>query len=136
MIFRTLVILCLSVAVLTASAADVPAGFVEIPGGPFTMGADRARDPMAFDNERWSAAQGEGTVDLPTFYLARTEVSVAEFTKFAQAGKWSVDPRALQAPADHPVTYVSWTDALAYCRWLDASMKSSIPPGYRVTLPS
>ena len=126
---------CLAAA-LTASAADGPAGFVEIPGGPFIMGADRARDPMAFDNERWSAAQGEGTVDLPTFYIARTEVSVAEFTKFAQAGKWSVDPRALQAPADHPVSHVSWTDALAYCRWLEASMKGSLPAGYHVTLPT
>ena len=33
--------------------------FVEIPAGPFTMGADRARDPLAFDNERWSPAQAK-----------------------------------------------------------------------------
>ena len=47
--------------------------FVEIPAGPFTMGADPARDPRAFDNEKWSPAAGEGTVDLPAFYIAGTK---------------------------------------------------------------
>ena len=123
-------------AVLSASAADTPPGFVEIPGGPFAMGADRSRDPLAFDNERWSPAQGEGTVDVPGFYIAQREVTVAEFTKFVQATKWSVDPRALAGPADHPVTFVSWPDALAYCRWLDSTVKGSLPAGFHVTLPT
>jgi formylglycine-generating enzyme required for sulfatase activity len=124
------------VAVLSASAADTPPGFVEIPGGPFAMGADRSRDPLAFDNERWSPAQGEGTVDVPGFYIGQREVTVAEFTKFAQATKWSVDPRALAGPADHPVTFVSWPDALAYCRWLESTIRGSLPAGFHVTLPT
>jgi formylglycine-generating enzyme required for sulfatase activity len=120
--------------------------FVEIPAGPFTMGADRARDSMAFDNERWSPAQGEGTVDVPAFLIARREVTVSDFKKFAQAGKWSIDRRAVAGGDDHPVTYVSWTDALAYCRWLETTLKTSswTPPriaqalgdGWRVTLPT
>jgi formylglycine-generating enzyme required for sulfatase activity len=124
------------VAVLSASAVDTPPGFVEVLGGPFTMGADRSRDSMAFDNERWSPAQGEGTVDVPAFYIARREVTVAEFAKFAQATKWNVDSRALAGPAEHPVTFVSWPDALAYCRWLEATMKGSLPDGFHVTLPT
>jgi formylglycine-generating enzyme required for sulfatase activity len=122
--------------VLPAAERDALPSFVEIAGGPFTMGADRASDPMAFDNERWSPAAGVGTVDVPTFYMAVHEVTVAEFTKFAQATRWPVDQRALAGPADHPVTFVSWPDALAYCRWLDATMKGSLPAGFRVTLPS
>lgn len=133
---RWLAFFLLSVAALSAADADAPPGFVEIPRGPFIMGADRARDPMAFDNERWSAAQAEGTVDLPAFYIAQREVTVAEFTRFAQATKWNVDPRALAGPADHPVTFVSWPDALAYCRWFESTTKSSLPAGFRVTLPS
>jgi len=113
-----------------------PLGFIEIPAGPFTMGADKARDPLAFDNERWSPSQGEGIVDLPAFYIAPREVTVAEFAKFAQAGGWTVDPRALAGPADHPVTFVSWPDALAYCRWLESTLKETLPPGWRVTLPT
>jgi formylglycine-generating enzyme required for sulfatase activity len=120
--------------------------FVEIPAGPFVMGADRARDPMAFDNERWSPAQGEGTVDVPAFFIARREVTVADFSAFARSGKWNVDPRALSGPSDHPVAYVSWTDAVVYCRWLESTLKESAstsPPiaqalrdGWRVTLPT
>jgi formylglycine-generating enzyme required for sulfatase activity len=138
---------CVFLLVICAArpAADLP-GFVEIPAGPFTMGADRARDPMAFDNERWSPAQGEGTVDVPAFFIGRREVTAGEYTQFAQAGKWPVDQRALAIADHHPVAFVSWTDALAYCRWLEAELKASpttpapiaraLREGARVTLPT
>jgi formylglycine-generating enzyme required for sulfatase activity len=110
------------------------------------MGADRSRDALAFDNERWSPTQGEGSVDLPAFLIARREVTVAEFSRFVQATRRSVDARATSGPPDHPVAYVSWPDALAYCRWLEAQLtaSSSTPPpiaqalrdGWRVTLPT
>jgi len=119
---------------------------VEVPGGPFVMGADPATDPSAFDNERWSPTQGTGTVDLPTFYIARHEVTVAQFTAFARVSPWKVDPNALAGPPTHPVAFVSWPDALAYCRWLEGQLKSSpdtpahvkqlLAEGWRVTLPS
>ena len=143
---RRLVLAALLVLTQPVGAADDLLNFVEIPAGPFTMGADRARDPLAYDNERWSPAQAEAIVDLPAFFIARHEVTVAEFTKFAQAGKWAVDSRATSGPPDHPVTFVSWTDALAYCRWLDATLKGSaatparlaqaLRDGWRVTLPT
>jgi formylglycine-generating enzyme required for sulfatase activity len=120
--------------------------FVEIPAGPFVMGADPARDPMAFDNERWPGAEGTGTVDLPAFFIARHEVTVGLFMAFARATRWTVDPRALEGPPAHPVTHVSWTDALAYCRWLEGMLKRSagatpavaarVVEGWRVTLPT
>jgi formylglycine-generating enzyme required for sulfatase activity len=106
-------------------------GFVEIPAGPFTMGASRETDPAAFDNERPVA-----TIEVPAFFIAQREVTVAEFTKFAQAGAWRVDPRALAAPADHPVSHVSWPDAVAYCRWLESTMKAALPHGWHVMLPT
>ena len=46
---RWLSVCLLSVAALSASAADTPAGFVEIPGGPFTMGAGTAGPLPASD---------------------------------------------------------------------------------------
>lgn len=138
----------------TPPAAQSPAaaappdlgGFVEIPGGPFTMGAGPSTSPGAFDNERWSAGADEGIVEVPTFYLARREVTVAEFAAFAQATGWKAEPRALTAPPALPVTLVAWTDAVAYTRWLSASLAASpaTPPrlaqllrdGWRVTLPT
>lgn len=151
--FRLPVAAGLPVATLTGSLKaastweeDGGPDFVEIPAGPFIMGADRSRDPMAFDNERWSAAHPEGTVDLPAFLIGRTEVTVASFAAFVQATRRSVDARATSAPSNHPVAYVSWTEAVAYCRWLESQLKGSAatPPrvaralrdGWRVTLPT
>lgn len=132
-----LCLLLISVARPGADADD----FVEIPAGTFTMGADRARDPLAFDNE-----QPQHAIELPAFFIARHEVTAGEYKKFAQAGKWSVDPRALEIADAHPAAFVSWTDALAYCRWLEAALKASaatpapivqaLKNGWRVTLPT
>jgi formylglycine-generating enzyme required for sulfatase activity len=134
------------VATATRESGDALPEFVEIPAGSFVMGANPSRDPQAFDNERWSATEAEGNVYLPTFYIARHEVTVAQFAAFARASAWTVDERALAGPPTHPVAFVAWPDALAYCRWLDATLESetSTPPrlrellrqGWRVTLPS
>ncbi len=135
-----------AVAAQTPPAARALPEFVAIAAGPMTMGADPARDPQAFDNERWSAAQGEGTLDLPLFYLSRTEVTVASFASFVTASGTKTDPRALDAPGPHPVAFVSWPEALAYCRWLETTLKASsqtapeiaqrLQDGWRVTLPT
>ena len=126
--------------------ADELLGFVEVPAGSFFMGSDKATDPLAFDNERWSSTQPRGSVDLPAFYMGRYEVTVAQFQAFVAATGRQVDPQTLASPAAHPVTFVSWPDALAYCRWLEAAMKvSSMTPavlkaqlnaGWHVSLPS
>lgn len=144
-------------------------GFVEIPAGPFRMGSDPGVDPRAFDNERWSASSARGTVDLPLFYIGRYEVTVAQFRAFVEATAIRVDAQALggtssnaagphphgsrsaraalglRAP-DHPVGFVSWPDALAYCRWLETTLRDwpHTPPqlshllsdGWGVTLPT
>ena len=110
---------------------------VEIPGGAFVMGSDRAIDPLAYDNELWSE-----TVELPTFYISRFETTVAEFRAFVEATGYSADPGALAAPAEHPVASVSWPDALAYCRWLETRpdapepVRGLLEEGWRFRLPS
>ena len=120
--------------------------FAEIPAGPFTMGAGRSVTAEAFDNERWSASAEDGRVDLPAFYLARHEVTIAESSAFVQATGWTVDQRALAGQAQAPVAFVSWPDALAYCRWLTATLATASPAtaglaerlraGWRATLPT
>ena len=121
-------------------------GFVEIPEGPFLMGSDPGIDTLAYDVERWSAGQPQGVVDVPAFLIGRTEVTVAQFAAFVEATGHGVDPQALVGPSLHPVSFVSWPDALAYCRWLEELLRESAatPPelqallaeGWRVTLPS
>lgn len=144
---RSLAILGLFAILMNGEGvADDFGDFVEIPAGQFWMGADRARDPLAFDNERWSPAEGRGWVDVKAFFIARHEVTIGEYKKFAQARRWSIDTRAIEGPDNHPVAFVAWTDALAYCRWLEAELKSSpstpsriaqaLRDGWRVTLPT
>ncbi|MEZ5292968.1 MAG: SUMF1/EgtB/PvdO family nonheme iron enzyme [Vicinamibacterales bacterium] len=120
--------------------------FVEIPAGPFTMGAGPATTPEAFANERWSAAAEAGTLDLPAFYLARRETTIGEYAAFVTATGWTTDPRALAGPDDVPVAFVSWPDALAYCRWLtrtlaarppaDPALAERLRNGWMATLPT
>jgi len=131
----------------TASEADLQMPeFVEIPGGIFVMGVDPSRDALAFDNERWSRTQGEGATQVGPFYIARHEITVAAFSEFVRRSAWKADARAFAAPASHPVSFVSWPDALAYCRWLDAQLKQwpaaptplkeRLNAGWQVTLPT
>ncbi len=125
---------------------DALLGFVEIPAGPFRMGSDPAVDALAFENERWNDARAQGSLDLPAFFLGRFEVTVAQFRAFVDATGFGTDDAALWGPPTHPVTSVSWPDALAYCRWLDATLRDwrDTPPplgrllrdGWRVSLPS
>lgn len=126
---------------------DSTLGFVEIPGGPFVMGSDPGIDSLAFDVEWWGEGRVQGTVQLPTFYVARYETTVAQYGAFvAASGHPRVDPRALEAPADHPVAWVSWADAVQYAAWLDTLLRTSarspepltrlLERGWRVTLPT
>ena len=122
-------------------------GFVEVPGGPFLMGSDVAVDPLAYDIERWPTGSGQETVEVPTLFIGRYEVTVAQYRSFVQATGYPVaDERALDGPLDHPVTHVSWPDALAYARWLERTLRdwAETPPelrrllreGWRISLPS
>src|SRR5512135_193058 len=66
-------------------------GDVEIPGGRFTIGADK-NDPFVFDNEKWAHE-----VEIEPFRIARAPVTNGEFLEFVEAGgyrdekHWSAD---------------------------------------------
>ena len=112
-------------------------GFVEVPAGPFSMGSDPAIDPLAFDNEWWPGARPQATVDLPAFYIGRYEVTVAQFAAFVEETGYRANDEAFQTPPDHPVATVSWTDALAYARWLETALRGMAgdAPGAQPTAP-
>jgi formylglycine-generating enzyme required for sulfatase activity len=100
---------------------------------------------MAFENERWSLDRLQGRVDLAGYYIGRYEVTVAQFRVFVEATGHAADPRSLTGPPDHPVSFVSWVDALAYARWLEralmaspatpASLGRALRGGWHVNLP-
>lgn len=84
---------------------------VRIPAGPFLMGStDEHEEP-------------QHTVDLPEYFIGKYPVTNAEYQAFVRetghAPPWHWDGEAYpEERGDHPVVYVTWHDALAYCQWL------------------
>ena len=84
-----------------------------VPAGSFQMGTDRR------------------TVYLDAFYMARHPVTNRQFARFLEAtnyqpsqdddhrflAHWDRGRRVPRALLDHPVVFISWHDACAYCSW-------------------
>ncbi len=85
-----------------------------VPAGEFVMGSDPRRDKEARPEE-----QPQHRINLATFSIGRFPVTVAEYACFVETGQRQPQqwPSQMQK-LDHPVTYVSWDDAVAYAAWL------------------
>ncbi|MBI2297939.1 MAG: SUMF1/EgtB/PvdO family nonheme iron enzyme [Armatimonadetes bacterium] len=85
---------------------------VLIPAGEFLMGSP---DGQGDDDEH-----PQKRVYVSAFWIDQHEVTVGQYKRFCQAaGK----PMASGNSDDsHPVVYVSWDDAKAYCDWAGASL--------------
>ncbi len=122
-------------------ASPIVFDWVEIPAGPFIMGSDKRKDDQARDNEL-----PQHTVTLPAYRIARVPVTVAQFAAFVEATGYKTEaeqqgfafvwaghkwdevkgvnwrhPRGPQSDVrqkqDHPVTCVTFRDAVAFCEW-------------------
>jgi formylglycine-generating enzyme required for sulfatase activity len=91
---------------------------VRIPAGEFLMGSDPEIDKDAQKNE-----QPQHTVSLPDYYIAKTPVTNAQYAAFVQAtghskpNHWKRG-KIPKGKAEHPIAYISWADAAAFCQWL------------------
>jgi formylglycine-generating enzyme required for sulfatase activity len=61
---------------------------------------------------------------LPAFYITKTPITNAQYGHFVKAGgkrppHWK--GKIPRGKKDHPVVYVSWDDAAAYCSWLSTA---------------
>ena len=84
-----------------------------VPAGPFIMGTEHGL----------TDEQPAHIVTLDAFWMDQTEVTNDMYRNCVDAGKCKA-PSALvyyndPAYSNHPVVHVSWTEAGAYCAWVD-----------------
>jgi formylglycine-generating enzyme required for sulfatase activity len=92
-------------------------GLVKVPEGEFLMGSAEAEGS---DNEH-----PQHTLYLPTFYIGKHPVTVAEFRRFIEeSGREAGDADSLRGEGDHPVAWLSWHRALACARSRGMSLPS------------
>ena len=86
---------------------------VPIPAGPFLMGSTAGKD-----NER-----PQHTVALSAYWIGKYPVTNAQYQVFVRNARalppshWDGTTYP-EGQGDHPVVFVSWEQATAYCQWL------------------
>jgi formylglycine-generating enzyme required for sulfatase activity len=98
--------------------------WVDVPAGPFLMGTVPPRDARPGRDEHPRHA-----VRLGDYAISRTAVTNGQYAVFVNAtgrpapGHWPAQGSA-GFRHDHPVTYVDWQDALAFCAWAGVRLPS------------
>lgn len=79
---------------------------ITVQGGTFTMGDNAIAPP-------------EHQVTLKTFNIAKTPITVAQYTSYCKATGHKMPEAPSWGQHDaNPIVNVSWDDAVAYCDWL------------------
>jgi toxoflavin biosynthesis protein ToxD len=95
--------------------------FVGVPAGKFLMGS-KDDNKLAFPEERTQC-----TVEIPyDYWIGKYPVTNEQFAKFVASAQYPFDQGDWQKKANHPVVNVTWHDAMAYCQWLNDTLRSEL----------
>jgi len=101
---------------------QIPPGMVEVPAGPFVRGVANGTDNSP-----------ERTITLKRYFIDQTEVTNEQFAQFVNetgyqtffeslgrnSNIWRLPAAGVsyESRLDHPVVFVVWDDAAAFCNW-------------------
>jgi formylglycine-generating enzyme required for sulfatase activity len=92
--------------------------FVCVPTGVFLMGE-------------------EDIINIPyDYWIARFPVTNEQYSQYTSEKKINHPVKDWMNRKNHPVTNVSWNDALEYCQWLSHSLKNELPSPLTLRLPT
>ncbi len=109
--------------------------FCFVPPGPFWMGSPDS-DKEA-DNDEKPLHRNEQL--RYGYWVSRFPITLAQYQLFVTAsGHKPTDPDCLKDPANRPVRYVTWHEAVKFCKWLTAKWQQEghLPADWAVQLPS
>ncbi len=93
------------------------AEMVLVPAGEFLMGS-KDDDKLAGANEK-----PQHKVNLDSYYIYKTEVTVVQYRKFCEATKRAMPKEPSWKWQDtHPIVNVTWDDAVAYAKWAGVNL--------------
>jgi formylglycine-generating enzyme required for sulfatase activity len=116
-----------------------PPQMVNIPAGPFLMGTSDKQIMLMIESEDWAeewrsddlfqSEQPQHSVTLPAFEIGYYPITNFEYFSFIYNSGHRVPKNWVgfhfnDGEGGHPVTGVSKTDALAYCKWLSKSLNT------------
>jgi formylglycine-generating enzyme required for sulfatase activity len=110
--------LALSVGDRDTITSPIRLDLVRVPAGRFQMGSVMARDKHAQDAEL-----PPHPIHVPEFHIGQYPVTNRQYKAFVQATghrapKHWEEGWIPRGKYNHPVVYVSWRDAVAFCTWL------------------
>jgi len=86
--------------------------FIKIQGGTFNMGQGTKHIGAKH------TTQNNNTITLSDFSISKTEVTFDQYDVFCDVTKRNKPDDKGRGRGNHPVIYVSWDDAMAFCKWL------------------
>jgi formylglycine-generating enzyme required for sulfatase activity len=95
--------------------------FMRVPAGKFLMGEGIKQHSL----------------DIPyDYWMAHYPVTNELYSVYAKAKNIKHPVDGWEKKKDHPVIYVKWTDAMAYCQWLNGLIKTELPSDSILRLPT
>lgn len=106
--------------------------FRAVPAGTFRMGS------YGFKGEEDERPAHDHVIAYD-YLIGRYPVTVAQFREYLEAtGLAPEDPDSMRSPANQPVTWVMWSEVVAFCQWLEERWRKNgrLRQDWKVGLPS